>query len=157
MLKDPIFCATFITLIKFHWTLLHKWNVWVNIQYNTIFFTFQAQSLSLSFLPCAGSHSKQPAGFSFRIYSYPRFSFTLFQGVRNFPLFAFPFQDIFLIRFFIHIPPCVKALVLINKQFSLNSFHDWEGYLWDLSLSRSSISAHTFLSFLQLLLTHLTR
>jgi len=43
-------------------------------------------------------------------------------------LIRFPFQDIFLIHFFIFIV-YIKPLVHINKQFSIDSFLDWVGQL----------------------------
>jgi len=110
---------------------------------------FKQAAVSLSSVPCTVSHSKQAAMFSFRIYFSCCFSLTLVQEVSYFLWSIFPYQDIFFIRFFTCLV-YIKPFVPINKQFSIDSFLDWEDHHWDFSLSRSSIIAHMFLPSLQL-------
>jgi len=113
----------------------------------TIFSTLQAQSLfkqvaiSLPFLPCNSSHSKQAAViFSFLVYLPADFS--LLSSVRS---------ECFLICFFISLL-YIKPLFPINKLLSINSFLDWKGQ------SRLSCSPHhQFPPYAILLQTYLTR
>jgi len=102
------------------------------------------------FMLCNASHSKQAD-----VFSFPPFHYYHFPRGR---IFSDPFiyQDIFLIRFFISLL-CIKPLVSINKQFSIDSFLDWEGHHCDFCSSCSSRHLPQFSPSLQLIPTHLTR
>jgi len=121
------------------------------IFHTSIFITFQAQSLfkqatvSLPFLPCNVSHSKQAAFILIPALLFLRFQFTLFQEVRYLLICFF---DMF---FFIFLKPLMY--VAINKQFSFDSFLDWEGYHWDIC---STCHRSQFPPLVLLLQTHLT-
>jgi len=99
--------------------------------------------ISLSFLPCNISHSKQATLFSILLYFSRCFSFALL-----------PRGQIFLlIRFFIFLL-YMKPPVAVNKNFSIDSFLDWEGHHWN---TGSSCDRLQFLPSVLLLPTHLTR
>jgi len=102
-----------------------------------IFHLWQVQSLfkqaavGLSFLPCNESHFLQAASFSF-----PPFQFCPLQGGLLFSS-SDPFNPI---------PFVNKAPVSHQyKQFSIDSFLDWEGLHWDFCSPPSSPRGSLFL------------
>jgi len=103
------------------------------------FSVFKQATVSWSFLPCNASLSKQTA-----LFSCPHILFLSFQF---YPLLRG--QLFLLIRFFISLL-YIMPLVPINKQFSFDSFFDWESHHWDFS------SSHSIGHCSQLLPTHLT-
>jgi len=92
--------------------------------------------------------------FSFLHLLFPTLSFTLFQEVSYLPWSDLCYQDIFLIHFFTYFF-YLKSLVPINKQFSIDSFLDWEDHHWDFCLSPSSLRRSRGSSDVNLQSTHL--
>jgi len=88
---------------------------------------FKQAVISLTFLQCNASHSKQAAV----MFLFLPFQFTLFSEVRK----------------FLYLPFAYKArprFLSINSSV-IDSFLDWEGHHWD---SRSTDSSHHRLQFL---------
>jgi len=90
---------------------------------------FSKATTPLVCLPCNVTHSKQAA----LMFSFLPFQFNLFYEVRK-------FLDLFLYLPLVYINP----LFPINKQFSIDSFLDWEGHHWDSRSTRSSHHPHKF-------------
>jgi len=99
--------------------------------------SFQTGFGCLSCLPRKVSHSKQAVMFHYAFAFTTVSSQPLSRRSDYFNLIRFSYQDIFLILTFIY-QEYKKLNVLINKQFSIDSFLDWGGHLWDFCLSHSS-------------------
>jgi len=101
--------------------------------------SFQTGCRCLSFLRYKVSHSNQAPMFSFPPFTFTAISrLALLQEIRLFPLIHFSHQDIFFDPI-LYLTEYIMPYVVISKQFSIDSFLDWEGHLWDFCLSHSSI------------------
>jgi len=109
---------------------------------------FEQAAISLSFLPCNVSHSKQTGVMFSCLLYFPASSqisvYPLQWGKKVFwSISASPFLYI-------------KPLFPIDKQFSIDSFSWLEGHHYDSRASRSSCHCSQFLPYIFTIATHLT-